>query len=206
MGAADPNGRNHQEQPLASRDPEATKAKLLEAARHEFSAKGIAGARVDAIAEAAGVNKQLVYYYFGSKDGLFREILRQRLAQPKGVPADDSPTTGARLAAAAQTHLDDPDYVRLLMWEGLEAGPDGAVAEEDARRALYLTLVERVRTAQAAGEIPADLDPAQVVLSRIAQVMFPVAFPQLARLVTGTAVTDPAFAVARTEFLRQTYR
>ncbi|CAN5767604.1 TetR family transcriptional regulator [soil metagenome] len=190
---------------MASRDPEATRAKLLEAARHEFSAKGIAGARVDAIAEAAGVNKQLVYYYFGSKDGLFREILRQRLAQPKGVPADDSPTTGVRLAAAAQTHLEDPDYVRLLMWEALEAGPEGAVAEEEARQELYRSLVDRVRAAQEAGEIPAGLDPAQVVLSRIAQVMFPVAFPQLARLVTGTAVTDPEFAEARTGFLRAAY-
>ncbi|QXC60327.1 TetR/AcrR family transcriptional regulator [Aquihabitans sp. G128] len=191
---------------MATRDPEATRAKLLAAARHEFSAKGIAGARVDAIAEAAGVNKQLVYYYFGSKDGLFREILRERLAQPKGVPADDSPTTGARLAAAARTHLEDPDYVRLLMWEALEAGPEGAVAEEDGRRELYLELVERVRQAQAAGEIPAELDPAQVVLSRVAQVMFPVAFPQLARLVTGTPVTSAAFVDARTTFLRTTYR
>lgn len=191
---------------MATRDPQATQAKLLEAARAEFAAKGIAGARVDAIAAAAGVNKQLVYYYFGSKDGLFREILRQRLARPTAVPADDSPTTGARLAAVARGHLDDPDYVRLLMWEALEAGPDGAVAEEEARRAFYAEVVERVRRSQDAGEIPADLDPAQVVLSRMAQVMFPVAFPQLARIVTGDAITDPAFAEQRDRFLRHAYR
>lgn len=191
---------------MSARDPEATKAKLLEAARREFSAKGIAGARVDAIAERAGVNKQLVYYYFGSKDELFREILRQRLRRPTAVPADDSPSTGERLAGVARGHLDDPDYLRLLMWEALEAGPEGQVAEEEARREFYAELVQRVRDAQAAGEIDPDLDPTQVVLGRLAQVMFPAAFPQLARLVTGTPVTSQEFADARTAFLKAAYR
>ena len=71
---------------MAPRDPEATKAKLLAAARREFADKGIAGARVDAIAERAGVNKQLIYYYFGTKEDLFREILRERLATPVQMP------------------------------------------------------------------------------------------------------------------------
>ena len=86
---------------MAPRDPEATKAKLLAAARREFADKGIAGARVDAIAERAGVNKQLIYYYFGTKEDLFREILRERLARPGCPDAEDSRTTGARLAAVA---------------------------------------------------------------------------------------------------------
>ena len=64
---------------MAARDPEATKRRILSAALREFSAKGIAGARVDAIAARAKVNKRMLYYYFGSKDGLFREILRRRL-------------------------------------------------------------------------------------------------------------------------------
>ena len=191
---------------MAPRDPEATKAKLLAAARQEFSAKGIAGARVDAIAERAGVNKQLVYYYFGSKDGLFRELLRTRLSRPAAVPTDEVPATGDLIAAAGQEHLDDPDYLRLLMWEALEAGPEGEVAEEEARTAFYAGLVDQVRAAQDAGRIAADLDPAQVLLGRIAMVMFPAAFPQVARMVTGLAVTDPRFAEARAEFLRTAYR
>lgn len=191
---------------MAPRDPEATKAKLLDAARHEFSAKGIAGARVDAIAARAGVNKQLVYYHFGSKDGLYRELLHQRLARPRDLPEGADPTTGERLAAAAADLAAEPDYVRLLMWEALEAGPEGEVGEEDARRETYAALLDSVRTAQAAGEVDPDLDPAQVLLSRIGQVLFPVAFPQLTRLITGMAVTDSDFTEARRAFLRAAYR
>ncbi|MBO6782150.1 MAG: TetR family transcriptional regulator [Alphaproteobacteria bacterium] len=59
------------------RDPEWTKARLLEAARGEFSDKGLSGARVNAIAAAAGVNKQLLYYYFGDKESLYTAVLQQ---------------------------------------------------------------------------------------------------------------------------------
>src|SRR6201987_326027 len=56
-------------------DPEATQKKLLTAARREFASRGLAGARVDDIAERAGVNKQLVYHYFGDKDALYLAVL-----------------------------------------------------------------------------------------------------------------------------------
>jgi len=179
---------------------------LVEAARQEFSLKGIAGARVDAIAARAGVNKQLVYHYFGSKDELFREVLRLRLSTPIPVPADDKPATGERLAAVAQRLVDNPDHVRLLMWEALESGPDGPITEESARRSFYEGLIEQVREAQAAGEIDEQLDPAQVVLTRMALTMFPAAFPQLARLVTGLSVDDPVFSQRRGRFLASAYR
>ena len=58
------------------RDPAATRSKLLVAARREFADHGLAGARVDEIAARAGVNKQLVYHYFGDKDALYLEIGR----------------------------------------------------------------------------------------------------------------------------------
>jgi TetR/AcrR family transcriptional regulator len=57
------------------RDPAATRKKLLTAARHEFAKSGLAGARVDEIADRAGVNKQLVYHYFGDKDALYLAVL-----------------------------------------------------------------------------------------------------------------------------------
>jgi TetR/AcrR family transcriptional regulator len=59
------------------RDPERTRRRLLDAAAKEFSAKGLLGARVDKIAKRAGVNKQLVYHYFGSKDNLYLVLLEQ---------------------------------------------------------------------------------------------------------------------------------
>src|SRR5260370_20351878 len=57
------------------RDPAATRRKLLAAARREFADSGLAGARVDEIAARAGVNKQLVYHYFGDKDALYLAVL-----------------------------------------------------------------------------------------------------------------------------------
>src|ERR1700744_6767181 len=57
------------------RDPAATRKKLLTAARREFAQSGLAGARVDEIAARAGVNKQLVYHYFGDKDALYLAVL-----------------------------------------------------------------------------------------------------------------------------------
>ncbi|MBL6945119.1 MAG: TetR family transcriptional regulator [Rhodospirillales bacterium] len=63
--------------PTRKRDPEARRRRLEDAAREEFSTKGLEGARVDEIARRAGVNKQLVYHYFGNKDGLYLHILEQ---------------------------------------------------------------------------------------------------------------------------------
>jgi TetR/AcrR family transcriptional regulator len=57
------------------RDPAATRRKLLTAARREFASRGLAGARVDEIATRAGVNKQLVYHYFGDKSALYLAVL-----------------------------------------------------------------------------------------------------------------------------------
>ena len=84
---------------MPTRDPEATKERILAAAAEEFSAKGISGARVDAIADRARVNKRMLYYYFGSKEGLFREILRRELSArvihsqqlPRYPPSGSSP-------------------------------------------------------------------------------------------------------------------
>jgi len=59
------------------RDPEWTKAQLLEAARLEFSEKGLSGARVNDIAARARVNKQLLYYYFGDKESLYGAVLKR---------------------------------------------------------------------------------------------------------------------------------
>lgn len=66
---------------MTTRDPEATRERILGAAREEFAAAGLGGARIDAIAEAAGANKQMIYHYFGSKDLLFSAALEAEYAQ-----------------------------------------------------------------------------------------------------------------------------
>lgn len=63
------------------RDAESTRAAILAAARDAFASGGLAGARMDAIAAAARINKAMLYYYFGDKDGLFRAVLEQLYAE-----------------------------------------------------------------------------------------------------------------------------
>src|SRR5437588_11215448 len=67
----------------ARRDPARTRERILNAAFKHFAAKGFAGARVDAIARSASINKRMLYRYFGNLEALFREVLRRNLAQRK---------------------------------------------------------------------------------------------------------------------------
>lgn len=186
---------------MANRDPESTKARILAAAVREFSAKGISGARVEAIATRAGVNKRMLYYYFESKEGLFREILRRRLAEGATKLRASNVADPDRLAERTARLPGQREYTRLTMWEALETNPERPV-NEDLRRALYDDWVEAVREEQRAGNLPDDLDAAQLVLSEVCLTMGPFLLPQLTQLVTGKAVKDPEFLAEREEFLR----
>ena len=189
-----------------ARDAERTRRRILEAALQEFSAKGISGARVDAIAERATVNKRMLYYYFGSKDGLFRAVLRQRLSDSAAHQASARPSPGPAVGGESLVALDawmaaSPEYVRLLMWEALERG-DAPVEEEEARRTIYDGWISRVSADQRAGRLPAGIDPVELVLAELALALFPHAFPQLVRLATGRTSEDPPDEAARLRSLQ----
>jgi AcrR family transcriptional regulator len=186
---------------MANRDPEATKARILAAAVREFSAKGISGARVDAIAARARVNKRMLYYYFESKEGLFREILRRRLAEGAAKLRAADVADPDRLAERTARLPGEREYTRLTMWEALETDPARPVNAE-MRRDLYTDWVDGVRAEQRAGRLPDDLDAEQLVLSEVYLTMGPFLLPQLTQLVTGKSVKDPEFLAAREEFLR----
>src|SRR5262249_56032790 len=72
---------------VVARDPQRTRERILAAALAEFSAKGLAGSRVDAIARRAPVNKRMLYHYFGNKDDLFREIINRNLEHRAACPS-----------------------------------------------------------------------------------------------------------------------
>lgn len=101
-------------------DSAATRARLLDAAFDEFVQVGSAGARVDRIAAAAAANKQAIYAYFGSKEGLFDAVLEARLT----VLADVAPFTPEDLPGYCGALLDalaaDPGLLRLTRWKALE--------------------------------------------------------------------------------------
>jgi AcrR family transcriptional regulator len=132
-----------------------TKARILDAALREFSASGVAGARVDRIAAAAGCNKNLLYVYFGSKEGLFLTVLDQNLASVyEDIPftPDDLPGFAGRVFDVAMTR---PDLMRLLAWSVLEQ----SVATPRSRTASHDAKVEELAKAQAARRAEADFSP-----------------------------------------------
>jgi AcrR family transcriptional regulator len=137
------------------RDAEATKARILEAATAEFAAHGIAGARVDRIAAAAGANKSLIYAYFGNKDGLFDSVFEAAVVGTVNtVPldAEDLPAYAARLY---DHRLQSPELVRLADWDRLER--DGAGAKSPVIAGAWTHKVKAVARAQKSGHLPSTL-------------------------------------------------
>ena len=183
------------------RDPEATKARILEAAFAEFSRYGPAGARVERIVERAGVNPRMLYHYFGNKDGLWRALLARKSAEMAARRRDATGAFPEVIAAVARQQFEDRDWARLLMWEALEYGESDIVLEAE-RSAAWLPAVRNLEALQAAGQLPGGPDPAQLQLSLIALATFPVAFPNTSKMVTGMDPLSEEFAAAREAAVR----
>jgi AcrR family transcriptional regulator len=173
------------------RDAERSKRLLLEAAVAEFAAHGLGGARVEAIAARAGVNKQLISYYFGGKQGLY-EALGNRWREAEQTFAPAGTPLPALAAEYARRTLEAPDQARLVIREGLDGhpGPPGSRAAQQERFAQMLT---DLRSRQEAGELAADLDPASLAVALFGLCAAPVSFPHVARGV-GLDPDAPGFA------------
>jgi AcrR family transcriptional regulator len=140
-------------------DSTATKARLLDAALTEFAEHGIAGARIDRIAEQAGANKRLIYVYYGNKEQLFETVVGQAL----GELADAVPFTPEDLPGYAAALFDyliaHPQLMRLGTWKQLER-PEVVDTELDAYRAK----LETIAHAQRAGHLSSAFDPVDLLI------------------------------------------
>ena len=140
------------------RDAQATRQRLLDAAQKEFAARGIAGARVDRIAQAAESNKAQIYHYFGSKDGLFDAVFDRIVNDTvTDTPIDPTnlPEYAGRLFDRYQKH---PEVQRLATWYRLERA-DGA----DPIEAIVASNTDKVKAidqAQRVGRLNTRFDPA----------------------------------------------
>src|SRR5947208_17097606 len=101
----------------AGRNPRQSQGRILQAAMEEFSAKGFAGARVDVIARRAAINKRMLYHYFGDKAGLFREVLRRKMAQRAAWAASSPDDPAESLPYWLELALRDRDWIRLQQGE-----------------------------------------------------------------------------------------
>jgi AcrR family transcriptional regulator len=121
------------------RDPERTRAAILDAATQEFTAKGLNGARVDVIASRAGVNKRMIYHYFRDKERLYLVVLEQTYAAIRTAEiglnlTDRDPIEGMRelVAFTWNYFVAHPEFLSLL-------------ATENLHRAHYLKQSQRIR-------------------------------------------------------------
>ena len=187
---------------IVPRDPDRTRARILAAALKEFSDRGFAGARVDAIARRARVNKRMLYHYFKHKEGLFRAVLRKKINERQAWAEASSGNPEETLPFWFEVACKDADWVRLLEWEALQGNAQKPVDEKERRVAVQQSL-KRIKQRQARGQLSAEFDPRHIMLTIRSLTIFPVAFPQLTRLIIGRSVDDPKFVRERAEFLRQ---
>jgi TetR/AcrR family transcriptional regulator len=169
---------------LRQRDPERTRARILEAATVEFSAHGYAGARVGRIAELAGVNKQLISYYFGGKEGLYRTIVAGWFQGEQDAEGTREVMSLPELVASYIRDV-SPELGRLLIWEGLTTGDGAGDPGGNVRDLRMSAAVEDLKARQRAGQLEGDIDPRAFLLAFMSASVAPYAMPHLVRSIYG---------------------
>jgi AcrR family transcriptional regulator len=131
------------------RNAELTRARILEAATAEFSARGLAGARVDRIADAAACNKALLYSYFGNKEQLFDAVFAALVARIVTEHPIDAEHLDEYAGELVDSYVERPELVRLALWDRLERG--GAGMRSPEMLATNAAKVDAIAGAQASG-------------------------------------------------------
>jgi AcrR family transcriptional regulator len=172
------------------------KQAILEAAITEFSAKGFSGARVDAIARSAQANKQLIYYYFDSKIGLYEAVLGQLIARTSERMDVGDPHPSVSEAVTA--HIDrllgqrGEEWLRFWLWEALETRPPGQ--QRDVERArMWARWVSDFERGQEHGEISQRFDATMLALALNSIIVTPYMTPIVTKLMTGLDPDDASF-------------
>lgn len=138
------------------RDPERTRAAILEAATAEFTSKGLNGARVDHIARRSGANKRMIYYYFGDKEGLYLAVLEEIYAAIRHAEIslhldDRDPVDGMSelIRFTWNYFIQHPEFLSLLGTENLHQAR--FLKQSDKIRDLHSPLVGMITSLLARG-------------------------------------------------------
>lgn len=159
---------------LRSRRSEHSQQQILAAAETEFADKGPAGARVDTIADESGVNKQMIYYYYGSKEDLYLAVLERAYAGMRQSERELNLTNLAPLDAIRRLvefkfdyYADNPTIIRLLAGENMQ---NAKFLKQSSRlRDMHISLIDVLQSVLAAGEknrtVRTGIDPVQLYFS-----------------------------------------
>lgn len=176
------------------------RARIVAAAAAEFARAGYAGGRIEKIAQAAGCDRALIYFYFRNKERLFEAVLDSGAEQAaQEMPAQpDSLAEG--LVYWFGRNLAEPQRIRLVMQEALAEAPH---SPPPPRRVAYLDRqLEVVKAFQARGWLRRDMSPRHLLTAILALTSFPACFPKVAEVSLDAA--DPkALEASWSDFLRQ---
>ncbi len=164
-------------------DPERTMAGILAVANTEFSEKGLAGARIDEIAAATQTSKRMIYYYFGSKEGLYLAVLEESYRKVREIEGqlhlEDLPPEDALRKLVGFTfdhHHGNEPYIRLVMSENMQRGE--YLAQSKIIQKLNVPAIESIRKLYergvVAGVFRTGLDPVDIHKSISALTFFNV--------------------------------
>jgi TetR/AcrR family transcriptional regulator len=156
------------------RDPERTRAAILEAATRIFALRGFVGASMRDITDESGINKSPIYHHFGSKEGLYAAVKRDLAAacDRQGVGndrADERPADPrAELRRLFETFRDNEALLRVCAWSRLEGAPAGGPVEAGLMQALR----RRLELGQEQRIIRGDIDPGNLTVMLVGLVAF----------------------------------
>ncbi|MGG5817867.1 TetR/AcrR family transcriptional regulator [Falsiroseomonas sp. HW251] len=200
-----PDGPARKETPLSPRAA-ATRQRILDAALAEFAEKGLAGSRVDEIAERAGANKRMLYAHFGSKEELWMVVLERayaaKRAEEREVEVQHLPP-GDAMARLVSFNLRytarHPEFVALLNQENLHQA--AYLRRSEDVPALYSPIVDALRGVLARGVAEGvfrqGVDPMQLYISILALGHFYVANRHTLSTIFGAPLDTEAAIAAR---------
>jgi AcrR family transcriptional regulator len=163
------------------RDPQAMRRRILDAATAEFATAGYGGARVERISRRAGTVDRMLYYYFGSKEGLFRTVLEDAYeklgaAEQRLQLADAEPVRGMRALVAFtwNYYLEHPEFIRLLNSENLYRGQHVRKSRrvQSLSFPLLSILTDLLARGKAQGKFRRGADPVQLYITVAALAYF----------------------------------
>ena len=157
------------------RDPEATRAAILEAAETLFVERGPSATATSAVARRAGVTKSLIHHHFGSKEDLWEEVRKrhfERYYEAQIQMLENAEGTAELLRDSVVAYFrflqEEPNAVRFFSWRFIEAEDPSLDLEEE----LFDLGMERIRQAQASGELRADLEPIVIIKAFLGMVFY----------------------------------
>ena len=155
-------------------NPARTMSDIIAVATAEFADKGLSGARIDAIAEQTQTSKRMIYYYFGSKEGLYIAVLEDAYRRIRSIESslhleDAEPVEALQklVSFSVDYHWSNPDFVRLIMNENMHYGE--FLAQSKLIKTLNTPAIESIRKVYQrgldAGFFREGLDPVDIHMS-----------------------------------------